>query len=78
MPIELGLANVLSSKASSCFPRVLRLLDDELLADVLAADMTVPVYSARRAALIRFAPALTGGAKLCSDVPLALPVRLHS
>jgi hypothetical protein len=32
------------------------LLDDELVADVLAVDMATPVYSNRRAALIRFVP----------------------
>jgi hypothetical protein len=33
------------------------LLDDELVADVLAVDPTTPVYSAGRASLIRFVPA---------------------
>jgi hypothetical protein len=31
-------------------------LDEELLADVLAVDMTTPVYSPERASLIRFVP----------------------
>jgi hypothetical protein len=35
-------------------------LDDELVADVLAVDMTTPVYSRERARLIRFVPERAG------------------
>ena len=38
------------------------ILDDELVADVLAVDMTNPVYSRRRASLIRFVPAAAADA----------------
>ena len=37
-------------------------LDEELVADVLAVDMTNPVYSRRRASLIRFVPTAAAGA----------------
>jgi hypothetical protein len=37
-------------------------LDDELVADVLAVDLTTPVYSSQRASLIRFVPATAADA----------------
>jgi hypothetical protein len=45
------------------------LLDDELVADVLAVDFTTPVFSTKRSSLIRFVPA---NAKTVNDVRTSL------
>jgi hypothetical protein len=48
-------------------------LDEELVADVLAVDMSTPVYSGRRASLIRFVPAAaTDAADLRTQLIAAL------